>query len=485
VESLVFTGPSTIAVSCGDRIAVVDAATGRVVRELDLPIAGNRQTVLGSLAVSPDGGRLLACGTDTKAHVWDLATGRITVSLPAHPAWVQGCCFVAGGDRVATACRDGGIRLFDAATGAALARLVGHVGRVWSVAAEPAGTLLSCGADGTVRRWDPRDDFETAALHMLPLDGGEIIRVAEAPGRAGDPAARDVVTLDTRTALHRVDLARGTSRLLPQVPGGGFNIDVEPTGRRLIMTLLGVPHLLALDLAGPEAAPEPSAPRGSPATWTPVELPAAVDPSRAAPCWLTDGSLLVSGWGGGVCRLSPDLSRATMIDAPLEAPVHDLVPAPSGPPRVAAIGKVTAIIAVPAAAASAGARPRVLPVGEETTAVAWSPDGREIACGTNSGRVMILDAATGAARGQLAPQERLIVGVAWAADGRILVTADPDSVRVCDAATFSTLDELRPGWKIRQLWLAADAARIVLAGRTGVEPGMGEARLGVVELDRP
>ncbi|MFO0424424.1 MAG: WD40 repeat domain-containing protein, partial [Planctomycetia bacterium] len=115
--------------------------------------------------------------------------------------------------------------------------------------------------------------------------------------------------------------------------------------------------------------------------------------------------------------------------------------------------------------------------------VGRSPAGRPLASGTTSGRVMLFDAASGAARGQLAPQARLIAGVAYAADGRILVTADPDCVRICDAATLSTLDEFRPGWKIRRMRLVADGSRIVVAGRTGAEPGMGEARLSVVEID--
>ncbi|MFO0190104.1 MAG: WD40 repeat domain-containing serine/threonine protein kinase [Planctomycetia bacterium] len=471
VESLVFTADDTVAAACGDMIVLIDAKHRRVVRELDLPFTGNRQAVLGSLAVSPDGRRLLACGTDTKAHLWDLATGRIVVSLPAHPAWVQGCCFVGTGDRVATACRDGGIRVFDAASGAALTRLMGHVGRVWAVACEPAGTLLSCGADGTVRRWDPADDFETAMLRPIPIVGGEIIGIGAVPEDRDDRDSCRLVALDARSTVQIVDLAQGTARLLPPMAGGaGFNLDVEPNGRRLLVSCWGADHPLVLDLA-------------SPANWLPIELPAAISPARAAACWLPDGGLVVSGLEGGVCRLAADLSRATLIDAPLESPVHDLVPAPSGPARVATVGKVTAILALGAGKASTTAEAIVLPVGEETSAVGWSPDGRSLACGTNSGRVMIFDAASGAARGQLAPQARLIAGVAYAADGRILVTADPDCVRICDAATLSTLDEFRPGWKIRRMRLAADGSRIVVAGRTGAEPGMGEARLSVVEID--
>ncbi len=477
VESLVFTVDGTIAASCGDVVVVIDAATGDLVRELDRPAADDRRAVLGSLTVSPAGDRLLACGTDAKAHVWDLPTGRIVTSLPLHPAWVQGCCFVGAGDRVATACRDGGIRVFDAASGAALTRLAGHAGRVWAITCEPAGTLLSCGADGTVRRWDPTADFETAALRMIPFAGGEIFRIVELPDGSAGRAPRDLITLDIRGGLRRVDIASGASRLLPPVDrGAGFNLDVEPAGRRLILSLLDGPHLLLLDLV--------AAAGRDPVRWQPVTLPAAVSPSRAAPCWLPDGGLVASGWDGGLCRLSADLSRATMMNANLEAPVHDLVEAPSGPPRVAAIGKVTAIIPLPVNAASATA-PLLLPVGEQTTAVGWSPDGAVVACGTDTGRVLIFDAATGAARGQLAPQGRGVLGVAYSADGRTIVTANRDGVRICDAATLSTLDEIRPDWHIRTMRLVADESRLVLGGCSGVEPNANDARLAVLEFEHP
>ena len=101
---------------------------------------------------------------------------------------------------------------------------------------------------------------------------------------------------------------------------------------------------------------------------------------------------------------------------------------------------------------------------------------------TATGRVAIFDAATGVQHGQLAPRERLIVGVAYLADGRILVTADEDGVRICDAITLSTLDEIRTGWTVRTMRLAAGGARLLLAGDGPVAT---TGRLAVVELDRP
>ena len=129
--------------------------------------------------------------------------------------------------------------------------------------------------------------------------------------------------------------------------------------------------------------------------------------------------------------------------------------------------------------------PIQLPIGEESSAVAWSPDGALLACGTRTGRTLLFDTATGAPRGGLVPHQRQIVSAAFSADGRILVTADNDCVRVSDVGTLTTLDEIRPGWHIRVARLTADGRRLVLGGRAVNANGTDPARLAVMELAPP
>ena len=165
--------------------------------------------------------------------------------------------------------------------------------------------------------------------------------------------------------------------------------------------------------------------------------------------------------------------------------MHELAVAPSGPPRVAAAGKHTAILPLPRGANLPSATPLLLAVGEESAAVAWSPDGATIACGTRSGKTMLFDAVTGDPRGALVPHERGIMSAAFSRDGRALVTADNDCVRLSDVATLSTLDEIRPGWPIRLVRLTDDDRRLVIGGRAIGETGTDSARLAIMEIPSP
>ena len=489
VESIVFVDDTTLAAACGDLIALLDTATGRLVRELRRPMIVNRNAVLGSLTVSPDGRRLMACGTDAQAHVWEIATGKVVVALPTHPAWVQGCCFLADGSRVATACRDGSLRVFDIRTGDMLSRLVGHVGRVWSVTSEPAGTLLTCGADGTVRRWDPSLTLDTAALRRIEVDGDEIVRIQEGPLTGKDltgATEQTVVAIDRRGSVKAIDAARGSVWELPRPEQSrAIEFAVDAPRSRVAVSWLQADHLSVFTLPATPAEAVSGRATVLPASEAQLPLPATIDPREAVCCWLQSGELLVCSRPGRLCLMSSQLADPRLLDSPLDDPVHELAVAPSGPPRVAAAGKHTAILALPSGPGPVAAAPLVFPIGEESSAVAWSPDGALLACGTRTGRTLLFDTATGAPRGGLVPHQRHIVFVAFSADDRTLVTADNDCVRISDVGTLTTLDEIRPGWFVKTARLVADDSRLVLGGCVLNPGGTDVARLAVMELAPP
>ena len=94
-----------------------------------------------------------------------LAPGEVHV-LAGHGGTVTRACWSPDGRLVATACADGVVRLFDAATGALARELRGHTGVVWDVAFTCDGTrVVSGGRDGTARIWAVADG---ACAHVLP-----------------------------------------------------------------------------------------------------------------------------------------------------------------------------------------------------------------------------------------------------------------------------------------------------------------------------
>jgi WD40 repeat protein len=455
IESALFVDDSRVAVSCGDVIALVDATGSGMVREFQRPFIGNRNAVLGGLAVSPDGSRLAACGTDNAAHVWNLDSGKIQRSLPVHPAWVQGCVFSPDGSQFATACRDGAVRVFDLTTSREVNRLLGHVGRVWSIAWEPAGTLLTAGADGTIRRWDPGRGFDASMLRELSLPGDEIVDVSAGPGRGRTPAesrstaAGEVFAVDRQGGLGEIDLDQGRRRSVAVGDGAkSWHVAGDRNRRRLAVCDQGVAGVRVVSMGNSFGQVQH------------VALPPGVDPAEANACWTPAGDLVVRSRDGSLVWCSADLARSRRIGT-VEGVVHVLAAAPAGPPRVALVGDRALIhpVTESAAAPLALGPPVVLPVPIETTAVAWSPDAAVLACGTRTGAVQFFDAATGTLLGGLSPHERPIVGLAFSPDGRIVLSADLHAVRISDAATLTSLDELQSGIDVRCIGLTADAAR--------------------------
>ncbi|MFM8414337.1 MAG: WD40 repeat domain-containing serine/threonine-protein kinase [Planctomycetota bacterium] len=479
VESALFVDDNQLAIACGDQIVLLEATTGKVLREFERGSEHNRNVVLGGLVLAADGQRLAACGTDNTARVWDLGTGKIACSLPAHPAWVQGCAFSADGSQIATVCRDGGTRVFELAGGRLLNHLLGHVGRVWSVAWEPAGSLVTAGADGTVRRWDPGVSFDDASLRTVSPAAPEFLRVIAGPERVPDPdvgvgsaGAGSVFTVDRGGGLWQIAIDRGEARQLRVEQVGHVWQCAYDAGRRRVVVCppkRGGPRIVSFT--------------GSSERDKHLALPAGVAAADAIACWSPAGELVLRAHDGALLWWPADLAGPRRIGS-LGGVVHALQAAPVGPPRVAAIGDRAIVHPLPGSPTDRfdSGSPLVLPLAIETTAVAWSPDAAVIAFGTRTGAVQLFAAANGEPLGSLAPHERAVEDLAFTPDGRILVSVTRDCVRISDAAALITFDELRPAIRIRGMCLTADGSRLVIAGE-GDEPGPG--RLAIMELGVP
>jgi WD40 repeat protein len=118
-----------------------------------------------AVAFSPDGKRVVTGSYDETARLWDAATGAAIATLAGHSAYVTAVAFSPDGKRVLTGSYDKTARLWDAATGAVVATVTGHAGPVRAVAFSPDGKRVLTGSeDKRAMLWDAATGAAVATL---------------------------------------------------------------------------------------------------------------------------------------------------------------------------------------------------------------------------------------------------------------------------------------------------------------------------------
>lgn len=134
----------------------------RPVSRCSASISGHGEPILAA-TFSPATAGLLATGSgDSTARIWDCDTGTPKHTLKGHTSWVLVVSFSPDGKLLATGSMDNSLRLWDVKTGEALGgALKGHTKWITSLSWEPYHQQLkgrpriaSASKDGTVRIWD-------------------------------------------------------------------------------------------------------------------------------------------------------------------------------------------------------------------------------------------------------------------------------------------------------------------------------------------
>ncbi|KAG0374587.1 pre-mRNA-splicing factor prp46 [Mortierella sp. AD032] len=144
-------GNEWFATGAGDRIIKIwDLASGR----LKLSLTGHIGQVRG-LAVSPRHPYLFSCGDDKMVKCWDLETNKVIRHYHGHLSGVYALAIHPTLDVLVTSGRDATARVWDMRTKQAVHTLSGHTGTVSAVKCQEADPqVITTSMDSTVRLWD-------------------------------------------------------------------------------------------------------------------------------------------------------------------------------------------------------------------------------------------------------------------------------------------------------------------------------------------
>jgi WD40 repeat protein len=201
---------------------VWDAGTGR---EL-LSLTGHTDWV-HSVAISPDGRRIASGSIDRTAKVWDSGSGQELLSLKGHTGGVLSVAISPDGRRIVTGSIDRTAKVWDSGSGQELLSLKGHTDGVWSVAISPDGRRIVTGSiDRTAKVWDAGSGQE-----LLSLKG----HIGEVSSVAISPDGRRVVTGGGDGTAKVWDAGSGEELLsLKGHTGGILSVAISPDGRRIV-----------------------------------------------------------------------------------------------------------------------------------------------------------------------------------------------------------------------------------------------------------
>jgi WD40 repeat protein len=452
------------------RIRVWDISAGQLCVET---VAHNN--TLTCVKLAPDG-KTLATGSDDRTiKLWDVATLGERGVLGAHSEGISALAFSNVGP-FASASLDGNIKLWEVGKRSPQATMSGHTGAVLAAAFAPDGrTLATAGRDGTIRLWDPqagkvrknrlepqRWPADVASLGdriAWKWSDGSLLAVAFTPdGKALAAAGRSLQGWGkaSQGVVRIWDVATGTERAVYRERGAVYAFTADPhqgllaigrstdgqvgrlvfwdppsDSRRLSPGETCVIYSLALSPDGRTVATAGGFTNigGEVVLWDVATGEARSvhkeegDYARAV-AWAPDGqSLAVARGDGRVTLWDADLHEPRLDFQAHEGRIYCMAFAPDGSLLATASRDGTAKLWQPATGRLVST---LRGHAQSVSSLAFSPDGETIATGGGDGSVKLWDPLTGQERLTLLTHAGRIWGVAFHPDGQTLAAGSED-----------------------------------------------------------
>jgi WD40 repeat protein len=399
VTSVAFSpdGTEIVSGSIDSNLQLWDAVSGQPIGK---PLSGNTKQVT-SVAFSRDGTRIASGSADSTIALWDAVKKTQIGTLVGHKDAVISVAFSPDGTRIASGSKDNTIRLWDVIKAQPIGQpLFGHQGIVYSVAFSPDGARIASGSeDKTILLWD-------AAGHPIgePLRGhyGPVYSVAFSPD------SLQVVSAGEDSTVRLWDASRWQPILAHEdtVQHAVLRAD----GQRIVAS--GDDDIIR---------------SWDTVTGRPIGNPVPLDADQ--PLIAIDSGLALKVDHAGAVQLW-DIARVDGRQPSLyPTPISKPLPGPGDPKLQALVAYSPAgKVAVPVTADTVQlykadtAQPLGRPImpGGPVTAIAFTPDGSQVATGDANGTVRLWDAGTGTSVGSPMTGDGPVTNLAFSIDAHTL-----------------------------------------------------------------
>jgi WD40 repeat protein len=367
------------------------------------------------VAFSPDGSRLASASKDGTVRLWDVATSEEIRTLKGHKGQVNAVAYSPDGKHLSSGGGDHTVKVWNAATGRETRTLTGHTNPIYGVAFSPDGKhLASIGADYVVKVWDVAAGWQdrTFTGHTNPGYGVDPIY-----GVAFSPDSKYLAASGHDHTVKVWDVATGkVVRTLAGHTDQVFGVAYSPDGRRIASGSRDDTVRVWDAATGRET----------------LILKGHLGQVHGV-AFSPDGRRIVSGGQDQTVRVwDAATGREDLVLREHTHRVFGVAFSPDG--RRIASASLDWTVRV----WDAAIRQKTLTLeghADRVYGMAFSPDGRRIASASGDGTVRLWDVATGQEARSLPGHTKWVMGVAFSPDGRVLAASCNRSVRVWDVAT--------------------------------------------------
>jgi WD40 repeat protein len=402
---------------------------------------------VASVAFSSDGQRVVTGGGLTSL-VWDVATGRKLIGLSGHSDITISASFSPDDQRIVTGSYDATAKVWEAASGLELVTLKGHTAAIWSVAFSPDGQRIVTGSqDGNAKVWETGSGKELVTLR----GHGNLIWSA-----AFSPDGKRVVTGSSDHTGSVWDAASGMELFtLTGHSGGVASVSYSPNGLQIVT---GSDDNTA-KVWDAESGRELFTLKGHSGSVRSV----AFSPDGT---WILTGSRdgTAKVWESGCGLFAGETSRNRV---PLDGHTDQVFSAAFSPDGQRIVSGSADNTAKVWEAASGKELLTLIGHSNYVLSVAFSPDGRRIVTGSADHTAKVWEAVSGLELVTLKGHQDWIRSASFSPDGQRIVTGSDDSTaKVWDASSGQELFSLRGhSGRVMSVSFSLDGRRIVAGGQ--------------------